>query len=149
MSCGTFYQLWAVFHDHPLFKTQKRGKGINSKYQLLVLLKFLGTEGDGMSKSKAIAIFLSSSGSIDDIKERVITAISGNLGYIYCWPKDDKRKVIANIFENKFFINDCAGVADGTLLPLAFRPQRNNPADFHGRKLAYTITMLIICNHKK
>ena len=102
-----------------------------------------------MSNSKATAIFPISSGSIDDIKERVITAIIGNLGYIYCWPKDDKRKEIANVFENKFFINDCIDVADGTLLPLAFRPQCDDAADFHGQKLAYTITMLIICNHKK
>ena len=149
MSRGAFYQLWAVICDHPLFKTQKRGQGINSKYQLLVLLKFLGTEGDGMSNSKATAVFPSSSGSIDDIKERVITAIIGNLGYIYCWPKDEERKEIANIIENKYFINDCVGIADGTLLPLGFRPQRNDAANFHGRKLAYTITMLIICDHKK
>ena len=102
-----------------------------------------------MSNAKATAIFPSSSGSIDDIKERVITALISYLGYVYCWPKDDERKEIASVFENKFFINDCVGVADGTLLPLGFRPQRDDAADFHGRKLAYTITMLIICDHKK
>ena len=36
---------------------------------------------------------------------------------------------------------------DGTLLPLGFKPTREDYTDFYGQKGTYTLTMLIICDH--
>ena len=46
-----------------------------SEYQVLVLLAFLRTEGDGMSDKKSRALFRLSSGAAKCCKERVAKAI--------------------------------------------------------------------------
>ena len=38
------------------------------------------------------------------------------------------------------------GAADGTLFSLAFEPTLEDSVDFNGRKLLYTLTVLIINN---
>ena len=147
MSRPAFYKLWNAIKDHDVFKSNKKKKQVDSKYQLLVLLKYLGTEGDGMSDSKAISIFPSSTGHFDLMKERVITAILENCSHVYCWPNATERLEIASFIENKHYINQCVGIGDGTLLPLAFKPSRDDFTDFYGRKGGYTLTMFIISDH--
>ena len=151
MSRPSFLKLWHAIKDDDAFKTKATKKGVrqqaNSKYQLLVLLKFLGTEGDGMSNQKARAIFPSSAGAIDEMKNRVIDAIIRKLSHVYFWPRAAERLSIAENFKRSYFINQCVGIGDGTLLPLAFKPQRKDYTDFNGRKGGYTLTMFIICDH--
>ena len=70
MSRGAFYQLWNAIKDHNIFNNGgAKKKQVSSKYQLLIFLKFLGTEGDGMSNQKATAIFPSSTGAFEVIKD--------------------------------------------------------------------------------
>ena len=147
MSCPSFLKLWSQIKDDEVFTNNRNKQQANSKYQLLVLLKYLGTKGDGMSNQKARAILPSSAGLFDIMKERVITAIIKNLSHVYFWPRRAKRVFISNQLKSSFFINDCVGIGDGTLLPLAFKPQREDFTDFNGRKGGYTLTMFIICDH--
>ena len=80
MSQLSFYKLWNAIKDHPIFNNLKaKRKQVSSQYLLLVLLKYLGTEGDGMSNQKARAIFPSSCGSFDKMKNRVIFQIINTL----------------------------------------------------------------------
>ena len=44
---------------------------------------------------------------------------------------------------------NCVGVADGTLLPLAFQPETENYPDFHGRKYRYSLSVLIVNDDKR
>ena len=149
MSRGAFYQLWNAIKGHDVFNNGRaKKKQVSSKYQLLILLKFLGTEGDGMSNQKATAIiFPSLTGAFEVIKDQVVTAILSCLDYVYFWPKEKEKKEIAEAFEQKYFINGCIGIPDGTLLPLGFKPTREDYTDFYGRKGTYTLTMMIICDH--
>ena len=88
MSRGAFYQLWMAIHHHNHFQKSPKAKKrqVESKYQLLVFLKYLGTQGDGMSNQKASAIFPSSACHFKIICEQVLIAILELLDYIYCWP---------------------------------------------------------------
>ena len=93
MSRSSFMKLWHAIKDHSVFNDPKAKKQqVNSQYQLLILLKYLGTEGDAMSNQKARALFPSSSGSFDDMKNRVIVSIIDNLSETsYFWPNNDER----------------------------------------------------------
>ena len=74
MSRSSFYKLWSAIKDHPIFNDPKaKKKQVSSQYQLLVLLKYLGTEGDGMSNQKARAIIPGSCGSFDKMKNIFIS----------------------------------------------------------------------------
>ena len=35
---------------------------------------------------------------------------------------------------------NCVGVADGTLLPLAFQPETENYPEYHGQKYLYSLS---------
>ena len=150
MTRSSFLKLWHAIKDHPVFRSNKSTKKqASSKYQLLVLLKFLGTEGDGMSNHKAGAIFPSSYGSFDKMKDRVVYAIVDYLSDAYYWPDAMERKMISKEFQKEFYINQCVGVGDGTLLGLGMKPSREDFPDFNGRKGHYTITCFIFCDHLK
>jgi DDE superfamily endonuclease len=42
-----------------------------------------------------------------------------------------------------------AGIMDGTLFPLAFSPQTKDAPDYSGRKFPYSLSVLIVNDHKK
>ena len=96
-------KLWTAIKDHPIFNNPNARKSQASlQYQLMVLLKYLGTEGDGMSNSKARSIFPSGYGSFDVYKDQCVQAIIESLGKTsYFWPSAAERKQIASRFDNR------------------------------------------------
>ena len=46
-------------------------------------------------------------------------------------------------------MDNCIGIADGTLLGLYAKPAQEDFSDFYGRKGNYTITCMVICDDKK
>jgi DDE superfamily endonuclease len=40
-------------------------------------------------------------------------------------------------------------IADGTLFPLAFEPQTVDAPDYSGRKYGYSLTTMIVCDHRR
>ena len=102
-----------------------------------------------MSNQKASAIFPSSAGHFKIICKRVLIMILELLDYIYCWPDQQERKEIAEYMETNYYIDNCIGIGDGTLLLLAFKPSRNDAADFFSQKSNYSLTCFIIYNHLK
>jgi hypothetical protein len=59
------------------------------------------------------------------------------------------KKVINQFFFENFQIPNVSSILDGTLFGLAFTPEREDAADFKGRKGGYTLTCLIANNHKR
>ena len=43
----------------------------------------------------------------------------------------------------------CVCIADGTLFPLAFEPQTEDAPDYSGRKYGYSLSTMIVCDHKR
>jgi hypothetical protein len=72
----SFWKLHELIKGHKVFRV----KGTNrqqmpSEFQLMVLLAFLWTKGDGMSDKKARALFCLSTGADKDSKDCVAKAI--------------------------------------------------------------------------
>ena len=150
MNRSSFYQLNDRIKNHAVFRSNKSGQQqVDSKYQLLWFLAFIGTQGCGMSPRKSVHQFPSSYGSFVLFRERCITAILTLHEEAYFWPQAEERKVIAQNFHEKYRVPNVVGVADGTLFPIQFKPQRNDYPDFKGRKGTYTITCLIVNDHMR
>jgi hypothetical protein len=63
-------------------------------------------------------------------KDRVVKAILESMyDDLVKWPDLDERRVIADRIRAEFGLPNCVGVADGTLLPLAFHPSTDDYAD--------------------
>jgi hypothetical protein len=119
-----------------------------SEFQLMVLLAFLWTKGDGMSDKKACALFLLSTGAAKDSKDCAAKAIVEVLVYskTVFWPDKEEQRKISRCFQADFQLPNLVGVANGTLFPLAFRPMRADASDFHRRKHLYSLSTLLIVN---
>jgi hypothetical protein len=141
---SSFWLIVGLIKHHPVFQSTKR-KQAPVEHQLMTLLCFLGTEGNGMSDRKGRSIFRAGKGTLRVYKDRVVEAILECLyDDLVKWPDPDERRVIADRIRANFGLPNCVGVADGTLLPLAFRPSTDDYADYKGRKMLYTLTMLVV-----
>ena len=71
MSRGAFYQLWSSIRNHEVFQKSPKAKKrqVESKYQLLVFLKYVGTQGNGISNQKASLMFPSCAGHFELIRD--------------------------------------------------------------------------------
>ena len=144
MTRFSFWLIVDLIKDHDVFVSKTR-KQAPVTHQLMTLLCFLGTEGNGMSNWRGRSLFRTSKGALHLYKDRVVEAILDSLyeGLLQ-WPDPDERRVIAERIRKEFGLPNCIGIADGTLLPLAFWPSTDDYADYKGRKMHYTLTMLVI-----
>jgi hypothetical protein len=101
----------------------------------MTLLCFLGMEGNGMSNRKGRSVFRVSNGTLGVYRDRAVKAILDCLYDDYVkWPDPDERRFIAERIRAEFGLPNCIGIADGTLLPLAFRPSTDDYADYKGSR---------------
>jgi DDE superfamily endonuclease len=98
-----------------------------------------------MSDSKARNTFRLSVGCISNCRKRVSKAIVDTLFLeTVHWPDEAERREISRRFQLHWKLPNLVGVADGTLLPLAFEPSRQDSSDFHGRKHLWSLSMLVV-----
>jgi len=147
MSRESFEYLVELIQDDPVFKKPCRGpQQAPVKHQLMVLLKFLGTEGGGSSKHDMRSMFLLGCGTIAEYCDRSVQAIRNLKDKVVKWPDSEERSIIARrIFEEYKFPN-CVRFIDGTLFPLGFQPSSEDAPDYSGRKYGYSLSTLIICD---
>ena len=70
------------------------------------------------------------------MKDRVVDSIIDCCDEkAYFWPDVEEIKEIAHHFGKKYNIPNLVSIMDGTLLPLAFKPSREEFPDFKGRQL--------------
>ena len=145
MTRSSFRLLVDLIKDHRVFKGGPRRQQAPVEHQLMTLLCFLGTEGNGMSNRKGRSLFRVSKGTVGVYKDRVVKAILDCLFNDYVkWPDPEECRIISERIRAEFGLPNCIGVADGMLLPLAFRPSTEDYADYKGRKMLYTLTMLVV-----
>jgi hypothetical protein len=137
--------------DHAIFKAKQKqgGKQAPVVNQLMVFLKYLGSEGSAGSNRNQRHVFSIGSGTALLYRKRVTRAIMSLRDKYYFWPKEEERKQIALAIHEKYNFPHCVGIADGTLFPLAFEPQSDDAPDFSGRKYGYSFTTMIVCDHTR
>ena len=149
VSKSVFWQLVDLLKGHAIFNQQSsdsRGKQPRpASHQLLVLLKYYGSEGNG-SCSRALSTFFGvGAGSIDAYRNNALEALLSLESQTYYWPTPEERSAISYRIKEKWLFPNCIGFMDGTLLPLATRPLLHGE-NYHSRKNFYAIVMLIVCD---
>ena len=152
-SRSSFKTLVDLIKDDPVLQTRRdfvNGRDqADVAHQLMVLLKFLGTEGSGGSNANLRSVFGIGEGTVNLYRDRVVQAILRLKDSVVTWPDEDERNLIAGRFLKDFKWPNCVGVIDGTLFPLAFRPRSKDAPDYSGRKHVYSISSLIICDDQR
>jgi hypothetical protein len=151
-SCQSFHAIVDLIKDHPVFKEAgRRGRPqAPPAHQLMVLLKYLGTEGSGASNSDLRNMFGIGKGSAEVYKERTVKAIQSLKEQTVFWPNEEEcKEIAARIMRQYNWPNSCVALIDGTLFPLAFAPQTEDAPDYNGRKYGYSLTALIVCDDQR
>ena len=117
-----------------------------SEFQLLVLLKYLGSQGIAASNTSLASHFQISIGTAEKYRKRAARAVLSLEANSYHWPDDSERRTMSIAIQKKWFFPNCVGFMDGTLLPLEFKPKLHGET-YYSRKGFFSINMLIICNH--
>jgi hypothetical protein len=147
----SFQKLEDKIKDHPIFhKEGRRGRAqAPVSHQLMVFLKYLGTEGSGASNTNQRHTFGVAYGSAQKYRQRVTIAICSLKHEYISWPNEEEREAIGKEIGTQFHFPHCVGIADGTLFPLAFEPQSDDAPDYSGRKYGYSISTMVICDHRR
>lgn len=132
--------------DHSVFESKTK-RMAPPQHQLMVFLKYIGTEGAGASNANQRSTFGVSYGAADLYRRRVTRALRDLSSEYIEWPDTEERKVISKAIKIKYDFPHCVGIADGTLFPLAFEPQTEDAPDYSGRKYGYSLSTMIICDH--
>ena len=78
---------------HPTFQNTSGNKQAPPKYQIMLLLRYLGTEGSGTSNPNLRHTFRTGRGTCSLYRSRAVVAISSlRQQYIY-WPDEEERKL--------------------------------------------------------
>ena len=118
-------------------------------HQLMVFLKYIGTEGAGSNSRNQRQMFGIGQGTADVYRDRVMRAILKLRPTYYNWPDKDERKRLSKKVFNKTGFPNVVGIADGTLFPLAFEPETEDAPDYKGQKHTYTLTVMIVCDYDR
>jgi DDE superfamily endonuclease len=149
MTRHSFWELVALLKDHEAFKrksSDSRGPAPQpAQYQMLVLLKYYGTEGNQASSLSLSNFFGVSSGIVDLFCNNALDALLSLEDKTYIWPDKIERRATANRIRTQYLFPNCVGIIDGTLLPLASRPLLHGE-NYLSRKKFYAIVMLVVCD---
>ena len=88
-------------------------------------------------------------GSLHLFRKRVVRAILDTLYDVAVeWPNEVERIEISRRIFKKFGLPNTVSYADGTLIPLAFKPEREDWFDFQGRKGGWSLSVLVVNDDK-
>jgi len=132
--------------DHRVFRNQRGPDQAPPIHQLMVLLHYMGHEG--MTNSGQHSVFRIGAGTAEAYRDRAREAVLSLRDKYYYWPCEAEREQIAHRYKVMFCCPNCIGQMDGTLIELAFRPRTEDAGDYHGRKLQWSLTVLIIGDDK-
>ena len=80
--------------------------------------------------------------------KRVIAALLNLWDRTVVWPTADHRVAIKSAVHAQHGIPQCVGFVDGTLFPLAQRPNANGE-DYFDRKSNYSLNAMVVCQHDR
>ena len=146
----SFNEILSRIKDHHVFAKKHRGRPQCSvDIQLCIFLKWVGTEGDGANNSGQRNTFDVSYGFAQLARRRVAVALCSLSQEFISWPTAEEKAEIAGAFYEMSDMKHCIGVIDGTLFPLFQEPQTQDSPDYHGRKFQWSLSVLIVNDHKR
>jgi hypothetical protein len=149
MSSACFWQLVNKLREHPSFvrisSDSRRKVPKPASWQLLVLLKYFGSEGNSGSAFSLGSFFGISTGAVELCRNAALEALVSLEEKTYSWPDADKRILIANQIKEAYLFPNYVGLIDGTLLPMAKRPLLHGE-NYLSRKRYYAIVVLVVCD---
>jgi hypothetical protein len=150
MTKQSFVYVLNLIQDDPIFQKGRRGPPQRPvSYQLMTTLKALGSEGSGFSNPNLRHVFHTGRGTNSVYIRRVVVALRNKRAQFLKWPDQDDKDKIKKELEELSGLPNCVGVIDGTLFPLTFEPQTEDAPDYKGRKHGYTLSYLIVCDHRR
>jgi hypothetical protein len=114
MSRKSFDTLLGLVQDHPVFQK----KNPMGRYQappasqLMILLKFLGTEGSGSSNLGLREVFKIGRGTVQLYRTRAMTAARSLREDAIKWPDAEERIEISRRIQRDSFFPNCVGFID-------------------------------------
>lgn len=151
MSRQAFHRLVGIIKHHKVFQASRRGsRQFPVEQQLLTLLHYLSVPASSASGARTRNHFHISYGAKDLYVNRCVEAIRSCMrARYYTWPDADERKELAKQFKKNYKLPNAILVVDGTTFPLMQRPNREDAADYSGRKEGYTITNLFFSDMRR
>ncbi|EEY56998.1 uncharacterized protein PITG_10549 [Phytophthora infestans T30-4] len=141
-----FFRLVALVKHDSAFcsKGSKPFRG-GPELHMLTLLKFLGTYGNDNTAVK-LGLFLGiASGSVHNYFFRATNVVLKLEPVTMAWPNEEERVMISLRMQQKYGFVNCVGITDGTLFPLAAKPQHQGE-DYFSRKASYSVHGLVTCD---
>lgn len=146
MSREAFWEVVDLVKNHEVFNKKSKRKQAPPAHQLLVLFRYLGTQGNENNKLKVADHFGGiGHGTVVDYMNRAKIALSSLAPSVVCWPDEAERNEISSRIEDEFLFPNCLGLTDGTILPLEFKPTLYGEV-YLTRKQNYGVHMLVICD---
>ena len=150
MKRENFDALVEKIKGHQVFENKStKSKQRPVAHQLMVLLNYLGCAGSGASNPRQRQTFGFGRGTSALYRKRCITAIRSLKTQVIHWPCEQEREEIAKRNTINFSMPHCIAVADGTLLPLQSAPQSTDAPDYSGRKVPYSLTVMVVNDDQK
>ena len=144
----TFGELVNLIRGHSVFQRSSDARGKHQKpasHQLLVLLKCFGSQGNQACSMALSTFFGVGKGVIDYCRKNALEALLALEEQTYFWPTAEERKAMSNQIKEKHLFPHCVGLIDGTLLPLATKPELHGE-NYLSRKRFHAIVMLVVCD---
>jgi hypothetical protein len=145
-----FRSFTAVLKNHRAFHKRgvKQKRHFSSELHLLVLLKFMGSEGNAASALNVKQGLGIGKGSVKNYLERAVDAVLSLFNDTVFWPGEEERTEIALRIREKHHFPKCVGFVDGTRLGLAFKPELDGE-DYWTQKQSYAVSAMVVCNDFK
>ena len=112
---------------------------------LLILLKFLGSQGNATLYTSIGCYLWIGYGSVSNYIKAAITMVLRLKDKVFFRPDINKREEISKRFNRDYSFVNCIGVVDGTIFPLEYKLLLNGE-DYYNRKGRYGIHSLVICD---
>ena len=139
---------WAIYDrikDDEIFRPVLKKPKSPISLHLLILLKFLGSNGNEASTTKHAMFFRVSKGCFTRCLERMVEVMLKHKDEAVFWPGVDERREISKRIEERHGFPNCVGLIDGTLFPLEAKPPTNGE-EYFTRKCNYAVNCLITCD---
>ena len=111
--------------DDDAFISHNAKAKCSASLHLLVLLKFLGSNGNEASTFKLAMYFHLSHGGFCLVLKRMVKVLLKHKASTVFWPDAEEKKEISARIEAKYGFPNCVGYIDGTLFPLELKPKKN------------------------
>ena len=116
-------------------------------HHLLVLLYFLGTNGNACSNEHMASFFDIGSGTIASYVARGLNAVAKLRDTFIFWPNHIEACAISKRIETLWGFRHCIGFIDGTLFPFETKPTLHGE-DYYSRKGCYAVAGQVICDDR-